>query len=128
MQAPERASWQNPKVLTTLLLVFLSGALTGALSMRLGLHDRLHPPTASSGVWGTTESAAFMERCKRELGLSPQQAEQMAAILDDYKSYYDGVKEQLADVRATGRNRIMELLTEEQRKKFEKLTSDVLKQ
>lgn len=127
MQAPERASWQNPKVLTTLLLVFLSGALTGALSMRLGLHDRLHPAPAF-GNWGATESAAFLDRCKSELNLSPQQAEQMAVILDDYKSFYEGVKEQLADVRATGRHRIIELLTPEQRKKFEKLTSEVPKQ
>ena len=126
MQAAERASWQNPKVLTTLLLVFVSGALTGALSMRLG-HDRIHP-SQSTGVWSTQEAQIFMDRCKRDLGLSPQQAEQMAAILDDYKSYYDGVKEQLADVRATGKNRIMELLTEEQRKKFEKLAAEVPRQ
>jgi Spy/CpxP family protein refolding chaperone len=127
MQAPQRASWQNPKVLTTLLLVFLSGALTGALSMRLGLHDRIHPPS-TPGVWGTTESAAFMAKCKRELNLSPQQAEQMAEILDDYKSYYDGVKEQLSDVRTTGRNRILELLNDEQRKKFVQLVPEIPKQ
>lgn len=127
MQGPERASWQNPKVLTTLLLVFLSGALTGALSMRLGLHDRIHPPPGS-GLWGAAEWTAVMDRCKRELDLTPQQAEQVAAILDDYKSYYDGVKEQLTDLRGTGKTRIMELLNEEQRKKFEKLTSEVPKQ
>ena len=34
MFAAERASWQNPRVLTTLVLVFLTGAMAGAITMR----------------------------------------------------------------------------------------------
>ncbi len=125
MQAPERVSWQNPKVLSTLLLVFITGALAGALSMRLGLHQRLHPGAV---YWkDPNASRAFLEKCRKELTLSPQQAEQMAAILDDYKSYYETVQEQLDDVRATGKTRIMDLLNEDQRRRFEKLISDVQK-
>lgn len=123
MQPPERASWQNPKVLTTLLLVFITGSLAGALCMRLALRPHLHP--AAAAPWKDPQvSRQFLDRCRTELALSPQQAEQMGAILDDYKLYYESVQEQLADVRATGKNRIMDLLNEEQRRKFERLAAE----
>ena len=125
MQASQGKTWQDPRVLTVLLLVFITGALAGALSMRYGLHNILHPGSTS---WKDPKSSAvFLERCRTELNLTPQQAEQMATILDDYKMYYETVQEQLADVRATGRSRIMELLNDEQRRKFEKLLSDAPK-
>ena len=126
MQAPERASWQNPKVLTTLLLVFVAGAFSGALSMRWGLHDRLHPGTAAS--WKDPRAAkVFFERCHKELNLTPKQAEEMASILDDYKGYYQSVQDQLDEVRATGKSRIMALLDERQRQKFETLLGETSK-
>ena len=40
MLAADRASWQNPRILTTLVLVFLTGAMAGAITMRAGLHDQ----------------------------------------------------------------------------------------
>lgn len=126
MQAAGGKTWQDPRVLTVLLLVFITGALAGALSMRFGLHNILHPGGGTS--WKDPKSSAvFLERCRTELNLTPQQAEQMATILDDYKMYYETVQEQLADVRATGRSRIMELLNDEQRRKFEKLLGDAPK-
>lgn len=125
MQAAERRSWRDPRVLTVLLLVFVAGAFSGALGMRYGLHERIHP--ASPQTWNPKSSALFLDRCKKDLNLTPQQAEQMATILDDYKLYYETVQEQLADVRATGRTRIMDLLNPEQRKRFEHLLSEVPK-
>ena len=51
---------KNPKVLLTLVFVFLAGAAAGALSMSYGLHDKLHrtvsaanrpvPPNANKDV------------------------------------------------------------------------------
>jgi len=46
MLAADRASWQNPRILALLLLVFLCGALAGALTMRSSLHTKLHRGTA----------------------------------------------------------------------------------
>ena len=127
MQAPERASWQNPKVLTTLLLVFIAGAFTGALSMRWGLHERLHPGSGSSSWKDPHTAKSFLERCRSELDLTPKQAEEMATILDDYKLYYQSVQDQLDEVRATGKSRILALLDERQRQKFEKMVAEVPK-
>ncbi len=119
MHALERASWQNPKILTTLLFVFVLGAVTGALGMRLGLHDRLHPSAPTT--WkNPNASRVFLERCRKELNLTPKQTEEMGSILDDYKQYY----ESLEDIRSTGKRRIMALLDEQQRRRFEQLLSE----
>ena len=45
--ADKRAPWQNPRVVTTLMLVFLAGAASGALSMHFGMHDWLHHAVAA---------------------------------------------------------------------------------
>lgn len=120
MKAAERAAWQNPRVLTTLLLVFISGAFVGAVGMKFGLHPYLHHSTS-----GTLEdpkaSQLFLDHCQRDLNLTPQQVTEMRHILDDYKFYYQNMQEQLDEVRATGKARIMELLNDDQRQKFKKL-------
>jgi Spy/CpxP family protein refolding chaperone len=126
----DRPSWQNPKVLTTLVLVFVAGALTGALGMRVGLHDRLHPSNASLSK--PDSAKLFLNRCQKELDLTPQQAEQMRTILDDYKLYYQSLQDQyeslqgqLEEVRATGKSRILAVLNEQQKAKFEKLLTQM---
>lgn len=121
----DRPSWSNPKVLSLLALIFVVGALTGALGMRLGLHDRVHAPvTASPGLSSPQTAKAFLSRCQSELNLTPQQAEQMSTILDDYKLYYQNLQEQLNEVRATGKIRIMFLLDDHQKQKFEKILAE----
>lgn len=118
MSTAGRASWQNPKVLTTLLLVFIAGAMAGALSMRLGLHEQLH---AAAALRDPQTAKTFLERCHHELNLTPEQAAEMAAILDDYKVYYQSLQDQLEEIRATGKSRIMALLDDQQKTKFEQL-------
>lgn len=119
MFATDRPTWQNPKILSTLLLVFIAGALTGAASMRFGLHDRWLHPVASMNR--PDQARAFLARCQKELNLSPEQTDQISSILDDYKKYYESLQEQIEDIRATGKIRIMNVLHEDQKAKFEKL-------
>src|SRR5678815_4343901 len=106
----ERPTWSNPKVLTTLLLVFLTGAATGALAMRYGLHERFHAP--NTGI-SQANKAQLLDRCKKDLNLTPDQAHQMALILDDYAKFYQTLQDQLADVRQSGKSRIMAVLNNE---------------
>jgi uncharacterized membrane protein len=102
----------DPKTLcaVTLVLVFLCGAVAGALAMNLGLHTRLHQPTFDSPAG----KALNFEHLQKELDLSPAQAEQMRSILNDFWDYYRTV---LTD----GKVRVEQILNEQQRKKFEKL-------
>jgi hypothetical protein len=117
MVAVERAPWQNPRILSTLMLVFLAGAATGALSMRL-VH---RTPTTSA----QSNREAILNRFKTELGLSQPQTEKLALVLDDYRQYYQSLQEQLADLRATGKTSIMQILNPDQREKFEKMMTDL---
>jgi Spy/CpxP family protein refolding chaperone len=123
MSSGESTTWQNPKVLTTLLLVFIAGAFAGALSMRLGLHERMHH--SASTLNNPNTSKVFLERCTKELNLTPEQARQMSLILDDYKQYYQSVQDQFDEVRSTGKNRILQVLDDQQKQKFEKILSEM---
>ena len=53
----------------------------------------------------------------RDLDLTPAQTEQMETILDDFAKYYRTV---LSD----GKSRILQILNEEQKRKFEKVLQE----
>jgi Spy/CpxP family protein refolding chaperone len=122
MVAAQRAPWQNPRILSTLLLVFLAGATTGALSMRMGLHDKLHRSSAS----GSRE--AVLQKFRTELDLTGAQTEKLGTVLDDYSQYYQSLQDQLDDLRATGKTRILQILNSDQRAKFERMMADLAPQ
>jgi len=119
------APWRNPRVVSTLVLVFLAGSSAGALAMRFGLHDKLHRVSAASREPGRD---AVLQNFKTKLDLTAEQTEQIAMVLEDYRQYYESLQEQLDDLRATGRNRILQVLAPAQREKFEKMMSDLAPQ
>lgn len=125
MVAAERAPWQNPRIVSTLMLVFLAGAAIGALSMRFGLHERLHQSAAASQP---VTRDAVLNRFKTELDLDGAQTEKLALVLDDYRQYYQSLQEQLDDLRSTGKTRIMQILNPEQRVKFQKMMNQLAPQ
>jgi Spy/CpxP family protein refolding chaperone len=96
-----------------LLLVFLCGAVAGALAMNLGAHNMLHPHP----FWDNSSRAEYLKSVTKQLDLSPDQATQMASILDDFAKYYQTV---LSD----GKARIFNILNEEQKRKFEKMLKE----
>jgi Spy/CpxP family protein refolding chaperone len=117
--ASERAPWQNPRIFSTLLLVFLAGGATGAVSMKFGLHQILHKssaPTSKEGV---------LQKFKTDLNLTPAQTQKISLILDDYQHYYQSVQDQQDDIRATGKMRILQELDPAQRDKFQKLMGEI---
>jgi Spy/CpxP family protein refolding chaperone len=113
-----RPTWNNPRVLGILALVFLCGAVCGALVMRAGLHERLHH---SSSFW-KNEPLLSYDKLTRELNLSPDQRKALRTILDDYARYHQDLQAQLDDWRATGKSQIMRILGPEQRVRFEELS------
>jgi|SRR5580692_9606204 Spy/CpxP family protein refolding chaperone len=122
MFASDRPTWQNPKILTTLVMVFLVGAFTGAIGMREGLHEQLH---RSAAYWRGDKAEFSYEQLKNDLNLTPDQSDRLKTILDDFVKYHEDLEAQIEDVRATGRNRIVQILTPEQRKRFEKLSNEL---
>jgi len=107
-------SW-DPRVAcgVTLALVFLCGAAAGALAMNLGVHTHLHQPAFDTPAG----KALYFERVQKELNLTPAQAQQMESILNDMWLYYRTV---LSD----SKSRVDQVLTDEQRKKFERLLEE----
>jgi Spy/CpxP family protein refolding chaperone len=96
----------------TIFLVFLCGAALGAVVMNLG-HARLHQPAFDTPAG----KALYFERLQKELNLTPAQSEQMQSILNDFWQYYRTV---LSDSRA----RVEQILTPEQRVKFERILQE----
>jgi len=125
MVAVERAPWQNPRIVSTLLLVFLAGASAGALSMQLGLHEKLHRVSAASRE---PSREAVLQKFRSELELSGAQTEKIAMVLDDYGMYYQSLQDQLDDLRSTGKTRILQILNSDQRAKFQKMMTDLAPQ
>ncbi len=118
--AAERAPWMNPRILTTLMFVFLAGAATGALSMRL-----IHHPAP---VNAQPNREAVLNRFRTQLDLDGAQVQKLSLLLDDYSQYYESLQEQLDDLRSTGKTRIMQILNPAQREKFEKMMNDLAPQ
>ena len=118
---------QNPKVISTLVVVFLAGAAVGAISMQLGLHEKLHRTVSAAASKPVQPAAkdAVLQRFKTELNLSSTQTQQIASVLDDYRHYYQSLQDQLDDVRAMGKTRIVQILDDDQRQKFDKMMNEL---
>jgi len=104
-------SW-NPKVACALALglVFLCGAASGALLMDFRVHNRSRATILDS----TASRAMNFEHMQKELNLTPGQSEQIQSVLSDFWQYYRTV---LSD----SKQRVEQLLTDEQKQKFEKM-------
>lgn len=119
----------NSRIVLTLAGVFLAGVGSGMLGMRYGLHDQMH--AAASAAAAQPNESEVLERFRHELNLTDDQTKKLAVVLEDYRHYYQAVQEQIEemrlrdqidDLRSTGKNRILEILNSEQRQKFEKMT------
>jgi Spy/CpxP family protein refolding chaperone len=94
----------------TLALVFLAGAVAGAVAMDLRVHSRTRPL-----AFDTAEGKALaFDRIQKELDLTPAQSEQMKSVLEDFWQYY-------RNVVSGGKQQVEQLLTPEQRRKFERM-------
>jgi len=126
---PQGPAGKNFKVLGTLVLVFLAGSAVGALTMQFGLHDRMHRTVSAASapvpVHKAATNDAMVQRFKTELNLSGDQTDKIAIVLDDYRQYYQSLQDQLDNVRSTGKTRIMQILDEQQRAKFEKIMGNL---
>jgi hypothetical protein len=123
MPPVQRTSWQNPRILLTLFIVFVCGMTAGMLTMALGAHRWMHP--GQQPAWRESGKEVSLQRFKTELNLTPQQADQLETILDDFFTYYHTLQAQLDDVKASGRQRILRILNDDQKRKFEKIMTDL---
>jgi hypothetical protein len=95
-------------------LVFLAGVVAGAVGMSIGGHEWLH---RSLPFWTEGGKEVSLQRWKKDLNLTPEQTQEMGGILDDFGMYYRNV---LSD----GKARILRILNEDQKRKFDKLLAE----
>lgn len=115
--------------------LFLLGILIGALGMHLwqanqtapgplGMRGNMRPPRHEAGHRpGRRPGPFFLERLGRQLDLSPEQERQIAEIIEESHREAGALREEIlpkveAQLDQT-RERILEVLTEEQRERFE---------
>ncbi|MBC8165540.1 MAG: hypothetical protein H7Y20_06685 [Bryobacteraceae bacterium] len=116
------APWKNPTVVTTLMIVFFSGAAAGALIMKRRLPPEIH---RSGPYWTEGGREIALQKFRRELSLNPEQEREMETVLNDFMMYYQTLQAQMDDVRATGNQRILKILKEEQKQKFRNMIGGI---
>ena len=114
-------SWSNPRVLLTFSLIFLCGALVGAIAITF-----TQSPSFVASSPQELSREMTLSRLTTELNLTAEQQERLRVVLDDYFQYYHALQDQLDEVKASGREKITQLLTDKQKSKFEKMLKEAL--
>jgi len=116
-------AWKNPQILLTLSLVFICGALAGAVIYKL-----VSQPVSAKQVvasWKDSTKDQTLTHLKKELQLTPEQAAEIETALDDFSLYYQMLHSQMEEVMATSKSRIDQVLNEAQRKKFSRIMAEL---
>lgn len=102
------------KVVALLVLIFLFGMATGALSYRL---------FEVKGYYRSRGNT--LQKFTRELGLSAEQSRRLSTILEESENRFHelnkSVKPQADAIRQESRNKIRAMLTDVQKPKFEEM-------
>lgn len=112
MRQDDDASWSNPKILLVLALIFLCGTAVGSAVTQRIIHSRA---TRSKSM------EVQLKDLKSALNLTAKQQQIVNKELDDYAKYYQNIEEERANVARFGKERIFEVLTPEQQKKFNEI-------
>lgn len=109
--------WANPKVLVIFAVIFLCGAAVGSALTHTFLH---HGSFLHQRQYVGMEAAQHLGLSKLAvmLDLTPEQQKTVMKELDDYAKYYQNIEDDRDDVAAHGKQHILNVLTPEQRKKF----------
>ena len=116
-------AWKNPQILLTLSLVFICGALAGAVIYKLVSQPVSAKQVAAS--WKDSTKDQTLTHLKKELQLTPEQATEIETALDDFSLYYQMLHSQMEEVMATSKSRIDQVLNEAQRKKFSRIMAEL---
>jgi protein CpxP len=100
--------------------VFLLGVLLGGVVGYVFAH---HPVSANAPLSPQERRAQKVEELTRVADLTPEQRQQLEAILtqlhSEYKTLHEQSDAQIDQARQKGRNQIRAILTPEQKPKFE---------
>ena len=108
----------NRKALALIVLVLILGVALGAVG-----HSLFDRRVLGARTQARTDQPRGVNRLTTELNLTPDQQKQLGAILTDMQHGFDGVRRQMDpqfdQIREQGHDQIRQILTPEQRPKFE---------
>ncbi len=113
------AGWSNPKVLGILAIIFVCGIACGSALTRVVIHSRMETGSSYQSMERAREVG--WQKLKTYLDLSPDQVQIVTKELDDYAKFYQNIEDQREDVAQLGTQRILNVLTPDQRKRFYQL-------
>lgn len=109
-------------MLAVLTIIFLCGTAVGAAVTRTYLHARMFPTPEQHAI---EQAQRFgLQNLKTELHLTQPQERAITKVLDDYGKYYQNIEDQRDDVAEMGRQRILEVLNEKQKKRFNEIFAE----
>ncbi|MGH9609479.1 MAG: hypothetical protein ACRD34_07350 [Bryobacteraceae bacterium] len=109
-------------MLTVLVIVFLCGAAVGATATRAYLHARMFPVPEQHAI---EQARRFgLSHLTTQLNLTPKQERAITRVLDNYGKYYENLEDQRDDVAAIGRERILAVLNDKQKKRFNQIFAE----
>ena len=97
-------------------LIFLCGVVTGALATNVWTHWN-----RSARAEAPRSRLRTVDRVKRDLSLTPAQTQKLDQILDETRKAYQTHEKEIEIIRQQGRNRIREILNDEQKAKYEQI-------
>ena len=117
--------WNIPITLY-LFLVFVSGAVVGALGYRV-----YSPPAAKSAPRVSPEEwrRRFLDEFQTRVNLTPDQVQKVNVIMDETKVRFDSAREKhhqvVEQIREEQRTKMRAVMTPEQLPKYEQFRADV---
>jgi Spy/CpxP family protein refolding chaperone len=115
-------SWRTPRIFLILALVFLAGSVAGSVAMRFQLPAMIYKPMP---YWSEGGKKISLQKFKRDLDLTDEQARQVENELDDFVKYYQTLQAQMDEVRGAGRDRILRILNPEQQRRFHAMLNEL---
>lgn len=100
-------------------VIFLCGLAAGSVLTRAYLHARM--PAVTQGRTIEAAQRFGLSRLKTTLNLTSAQELTITEVLDDYSKYYQNIEEQREDVAEHGKQRILDVLDERQKNRFNEI-------
>lgn len=119
----DQTGWSNPKVLAVLAVIFLCGAAFGSAITRSYLHSHMFHQRSDRAIEMARQVG--LQRLKSVLNLSPSQERTVTDVLDDYGKYYQNIEDEREDVAELGKQKILAVLTPDQKKRFKQIFENV---
>lgn len=117
-----KATGCKAKLSALVCLIFFSGMVAGAFSLRVAERYWLRPQPAALTE---AEKQMAVQHFSQELDLNADQVKAVNDILDEFIMEQANLMQQFQNSRLTGHDQLLHILNEDQRKRFQKVLTEL---